>query len=135
MRTALPLDGPFMTEPSDITILVVDDDWTTLLTAASFLRQAGYAVQTAESGEEALGLVQAGGSISLLLTDVIMPGLSGPELAVGVERLSKNVRVLLMSGGTPDQLEQYWTVGSGYPLLPKPLTSPSLLAAVRRALA
>lgn len=120
-----------MTKPITITVLVVDDDQTAAMLASSFLRQAGYTVSTAHSGEEALGLVRAGHKITLLLTDVLMPGISGPELAAEILRLSKDVRILLMSAGTPDQLEEYWAFGSGYPLLPKPLTAASLLAAVR----
>jgi CheY-like chemotaxis protein len=125
-----------MTEPTSPTILIVDDDAVTLKTAALFLRSAGYTVSTAGSGEEALALIRSSpGVIPLLLTDVIMPGLTGPELAAEALRLHKAVRVLLMSAGTPDQLEEYWAVGSGYPILPKPLSSASLVAAVRRILA
>lgn len=124
-----------MTELLNQKILVVDDDRVTVLTAASFLRKAGYTVATAETGEEALEQIRAGFNLTLLLTDVIMPGLSGPELAAEVLALRRNARVLLMSAGTPDQLEQYWALGSGYPLLPKPLSSASLLTAVRRSLA
>lgn len=124
-----------VTEADQPPILVVDDDTATLTVAASFLRHAGYAVLIAQSGEEALEIVRAGHDVSLLLTDVIMPGMSGPELADEVLRIRKDARILLMSGGTPDQLEQYWALGSGYPLLPKPVQSASLVAAVRRALA
>jgi len=109
-----------VSELNEATILVVDDDRSTLLIAVLLLRRAGYIVWTAESGEEALELVRTRGNISLLLADVMMPGLSGPELAAGVVHLRKDVRVLLMSDSTPDQLELYWTAASGYPLLPKP---------------
>ncbi len=124
-----------MVETNQTTILVVDDDQATLKIAAAFLQRAGYIVSTAGSGEEALELIRDSDGISLLLTDVIMPGLTGPELAAEAVRLHKTRRVLLMSAGTPDQLERYWAVGSGYPILPKPLSSPSLLAAVRHILA
>lgn len=128
----MPDDGPDLGRPI---ILVVDDEPVTLKTATIILRRAGYSVWTAASGEEALAkLQQPAVSISLLLTDVIMSGISGPELAEQALHENSDLRILMMSAGTPDRLERFRSAAGRFPILPKPLVADVLLAAIRYTL-
>jgi DNA-binding NtrC family response regulator len=83
------------------TVLVVDDDPGLLGVVSAMLRAGGYSVMAAENGEEALAAAAAHkGTIDLLLTDVVMPGIQGPELAEQLGALRPQMRVVLMSGAT-----------------------------------
>jgi two-component system cell cycle sensor histidine kinase/response regulator CckA len=114
-------------------ILVVDDEESVRGVAARLLERLGYAVYVAASGHHALDLAEALGSVELLLTDVRMPGMTGPEL---VERLAlqlPTVRVLYMSGYVDDHLvDACHHVGVRF--LQKPFSGASLAAAVTSAL-
>jgi two-component system cell cycle sensor histidine kinase/response regulator CckA len=78
------------------TVLVVEDEPEVRRVAAEILRSFGYRVLTAESGQEALDLIDS--SVDLILTDVVMPGISGHELAEQVRRTRPDMRILFMSG-------------------------------------
>jgi two-component system, cell cycle sensor histidine kinase and response regulator CckA len=81
------------------TILVVEDEDEVRLLASEFLRAAGYSVLTAKDGVEALEVAgRLGGSIQLLLTDVVMPKMRGTELAQELKARFPNLRVVYMSG-------------------------------------
>jgi two-component system, cell cycle sensor histidine kinase and response regulator CckA len=107
------------------TVLVVDDDEGLRTLVRSMLRLGGYEVLSASDAEEALALAEAHeGTLDLLLTDIIMPGLQGPELAQRLQAAYPTLRVLLMTGAT-----------SAPPMaLRKPFGVSALLAAVRSAL-
>ncbi len=113
----------------DATVLVVDDDDAVLRLSARILQHAGYRVLTAPSGPAALELVRRHqGPLDLLLSDMVMPGMSGNELAAAVAELRPALRVLFMSGydrgaTQPDQR-----------LLAKPFDRCGLLDAVAAAL-
>ena len=116
------------------TILVVDDDSAVRTLTCRALAHEGYNVIAASSGNEALRLVKELGDIDLLVTDVIMPGISGRELAVQIRRLRPSLRVLCLSGYM--QLE-YQKEGSELPPLPflmKPFTPTTLRSKVREVL-
>ena len=82
------------------TILVVDDNPDVLATVAAILRDAQFCVLTAVSGPAALILAQErSGAIDLLLSDVEMPAMSGPQLGQILKKLRPEMRVMLMSGG------------------------------------
>jgi PAS domain S-box-containing protein len=121
------LDGPAV-------ILLVDDDDHVRELARDMLLLGGYTVLEARSGAEAIGLSERHpGRISLLLTDVVMPGLSGPALGERLSRLRPGLRVLYMSGYPSDVL----TGGDRTPdraILAKPFSEESLSRAVRAAL-
>lgn len=81
------------------TILVVDDNPAIVKLVATILLPLGYRVLDAESGTRALQLAEAGrGEVDLLLTDVVMPGMTGAELAGVFEEKWPRVKILFMSG-------------------------------------
>jgi CheY-like chemotaxis protein len=80
------------------TILLVDDDEAVRATTGLILESMGYRVREAESGETALTLLHAMPAIDLLLTDVAMPGMSGPELARRVRESHPDLPVVFFSG-------------------------------------
>jgi two-component system, cell cycle sensor histidine kinase and response regulator CckA len=89
----------------------------------------------AENGKEALRIASAfGGTIHLLLTDVIMPGMGGKQLAMHLSGLRPETRVLYMSGYPNDGIVQSGILASGVLLLEKPFTREILLRRVRQVL-
>ena len=82
------------------TILVVDDDKAVLSVVVNILEVAGFRVLLADSGPNALKLANAtGGTIHLLLSDVDMPEISGPDLGQALKQTRPDMHVMLMSGG------------------------------------
>jgi two-component system cell cycle sensor histidine kinase/response regulator CckA len=126
--TALPPRG---TE----TILLVEDDSQVRTLARTMLAACGYTVLVAASGEEALRLAAAyDGPLHLLLTDVVMPGLSGPELAARLVAERPGLPVLYISGYTDDRLERHGLPNATTAFLSKPFTAEALARAVRQVL-
>jgi CheY-like chemotaxis protein len=105
-------------------ILVVDDEPSVLEVAQRTLSEAGYRVVTARTGEEALRVATGRPGLSLVLTDVLMPGLGGRELVRRLADVRPALRVLVTSG-QPD--------GAG-DVLQKPFSAEELLGEVRKAL-
>ena len=117
------------------TILLVEDDPAVRRMAAEVLRGAGYNALLAPSGFDALRLAaEKGGRVDLLITDVVMPGMTGPELAREFSRQFARVPVLYISGYTDDALEKHGMRGKGARVLQKPFTHESLAQGVRQAL-
>ena len=117
-------------------ILVVDDDEVVGTTAAKVLRAAGYRAWTAKGGRQALEIVeQAQERIALLLTDVVMPEMTGPQLADEVQRRSADIKVLFMSGYPDDPRVEKRVAASKASFVGKPFTSSQLIKAVWRLLA
>jgi CheY-like chemotaxis protein len=117
-------------------LLVVDDDPMLLQFVARTLRRAGYRAESATRGEDALqAYAQAGSdSFRLVLTDVLMPGLSGVDLAHRLLQRDASVRVLFMTGQVSlDYLKQAFQ-GATFDVLAKPFRHDGLLRAVRKAL-
>jgi PAS domain S-box-containing protein len=113
------------------TVLVVDDESEVRTLIAEILRGSGYQVVVATDGDAALALLErAGKPVDLLVTDVVMPVMSGTDLAARVTDRSPSTRVLFVSGFVP--------AGSaalrGAPLVTKPLRRVELLEAVRTEL-
>ena len=115
------------------TVLVVDDEPIVLSLARSILTRHGYHVLPAARGDEAL-LLYRRGSIDLLLTDVVMPSMSGPELAHEIKKENSGLRCIFMSGYEPDQIKSYGPNGVGCDYLRKPFTPEVLLRKVRETL-
>ncbi len=116
------------------TILLVEDEASVRDVSTRLLEQAGYEVLVAQSGEEALELAAAAKSLDLLVTDVVMPGLSGREVADLLTKARPGLKVLFMSGYTEDAVVQRGVLAGEVALLEKPFTREGLLAAVRRVL-
>src|SRR5205823_6446719 len=111
-------------------ILVVDDEESLLTMGETILSSYGYRVLTANSGQKALEILgQNNGSIDLVLTDLVLPGMSGRELAGQIKQLWAGTRVLRTSGyvwpGGQENERDY---------LQKPFTCEELLVKVKQAL-
>ena len=99
------------------------------------LEDVGYGVLEAGSSAEALDLVtRMDKTIDLLLTDVVMPGMNGRELADQVLRLAPGTPVLFTSGYTDGEIERRGLLGPGAAFIQKPLTPATLVRAVREQL-
>jgi len=117
------------------TVLVVEDEPDIRSLAREMLEAQGYATLGAGTGEEALGLaVRHPGPIDLLLTDVVMPGLSGPALADRFAVVRPHSRVLYISGYAGDDLARRGIEQEGRQVLAKPFSTHDLCARVRESL-
>jgi two-component system, cell cycle sensor histidine kinase and response regulator CckA len=136
--TYLEDDGPGPAEaPGGAgTVLVVEDEEAVRTLACRVLRAKGYRVLEAASADLALAIL--GGntdSIDLLLTDVVMPGMSGPALAQRLIGQHPSLRVLYMSGYAEEAIERQGSLPAGGDLLDKPFTADQLARRVRAAIA
>jgi CheY-like chemotaxis protein/Skp family chaperone for outer membrane proteins len=114
------------------TVLLVDDDASFLFVAANILRPAGFRVLEAENGQSALD--QAGqqtGKIDLLITDMMMPGMSGRQLAQRFTKLRPGVRVLYVSGFVDEGSAREAIEGEEADFLAKPFEAGAFTAKVR----
>jgi hypothetical protein len=117
------------------TILVVEDDDQVRTAACGILRRNGYLVLQASSAEDAQSICKAhGDQIHLLLTDVVMPHISGPELAKRLLELRPQMKVLCMSGYTDDSIIRHGVYEDRLAFLDKPFTPDSLTLKVRQVL-
>jgi signal transduction histidine kinase/ActR/RegA family two-component response regulator len=117
------------------TVLLVEDEEHVRSAARSILVRQGYRVLDAGTPEEALALARAhAGPIELLLSDVVMPQMSGPELATKLGADRPGTRILFMSGYSEDSLLRQRVADSGIALLQKPFTFDSLARRVREVL-
>jgi len=115
------------------TILLVEDDGTMRELTRRMLEEHGYRVIEAEDGKAALQRVGSNHAIDLTLTDVVMRGMSGPELVLRLTESHPAMKVLYMSGYTGELLSDE-RMGAGFVLLEKPFTRVSLLKTVHVAL-
>ena len=117
------------------TILLVEDDDMLRTLAVNVLRQYGYEVLEARAGDEAMSLFErCQGAVALALSDVVMPGLSGPELAARLQARRPETKVLLMSGYADDVIHRYGFLAVDLPLIEKPFSVEGLLSKVRQVL-
>ena len=127
-----PQDQP---SPGHETILLVEDEENLRRLARQSLETQGYRVIDAPDGAAAIRISQAHpGPIHLLLTDVIMPGMNGRELANQLSPTRPEMKVLYMSGYTENHIGHNGTLDEGITLLQKPFTLPALKAKVREML-
>ncbi len=127
-------DGPAAGGRGEVVLLAEDEPMVRAL-AARLLRERGYEVLEAEHGEAALAALAAReGRVGLLLSDVVMPGMSGRELAQAVRARWPGVPVLFMSGYTDDVALLREVVAEGSSVLQKPFAPAELAARVREAL-
>ncbi len=118
------------------TIMLVEDDDPVRIFGARALRNKGYKVIEARSGEAALDLIRnAAERINLLITDVVMPHMDGPGLVREVREINPEIKVIFISGYTEDAFRQRLDSDVGIEFLPKPFSLKELAAKVRDVLA
>jgi PAS domain S-box-containing protein len=131
-------DSPIAREPlpkGTETILLVEDDPSLRELGREILAEQGYVVLEAGAGKVALELARGhAGPIHLLLTDLVMPGMSGRELAERVKQIHPEANVLFMSGYTDDALGSQGTLAQDAAFVGKPFTLDGLLRKVRETL-
>jgi PAS domain S-box-containing protein len=116
-------------------ILLVEDEPAVQLLERRVLEMGGYEVLVASSGEEALKILdQHVGRVDLLVTDVVMPGMTGRELAEAVAQRRAGLRALFLSGYTPDEVLRQGVRAEEAYFLQKPFTPSALLSKVREVL-
>jgi two-component system cell cycle sensor histidine kinase/response regulator CckA len=127
--------APQLAPHGEETILLVEDEAVVRDLVRQVLQATGYVVLEAANGEQALQLSHAHrGPIQLLLADVVLPGLSGPEVAEQLASTRQQMQVLYMSGYAQDTIKRYGIPKRQRLFLQKPFTPTTLLANVREAL-
>lgn len=118
------------------TILLVEDEPSVRELTSHVLRQLGYTVLEADSGEQALSLVQQHTQtpIHLLLSDVVMPRMSGCELMQKLHAVRSDIKVLLMSGYADEAIARHGALEPGVAFLQKPFSPETLASKVREIL-
>jgi two-component system, cell cycle sensor histidine kinase and response regulator CckA len=117
------------------TILIVDDESEILRLTETILTGQGFEVVMSRGAETAIkSFIKMSRKPDLVLTDVVMPGMSGPMLVDRLLAVSPSLRVLFMSGYDERQIVQKYVVDKGFALLPKPFTPARLVDAVKTAL-
>jgi PAS domain S-box-containing protein len=133
-QVAAPVE-PRHIEPGTETILLVEDEANLRYLARQYLEKQGYKVIEAADGAVAMQIAVAHeGVIHLLLTDVIMPGMNGRELAQRISEIRPNVKILYMSGYTENVVGHNGTLDVGVRLLAKPFNLRDLKRIVREVL-
>jgi len=128
---AVPESGP----DASRTVLLAEDEDVVRMLVREMLEESGYAVLEASSAEAAIGVSKAhGGQIDLLLTDVVMPGMNGPELAKELSDSRPSMRVLYTSGFTNSAVAERGVAVEETVFLAKPFSSAALTAKVLEAL-
>ena len=126
-----PTDLPGGTE----TVLIVEDEGILRNLCVQILEQLGYMVLQARNGTEAIAKVQGyGDRIDLLLTDVVMPGMNGGELATQLVLHNPEMKVLFTSGYTEDVISHHGALAEGVSFIGKPYRSAALARKIREVL-
>lgn len=116
-------------------VLVVDDEPEIRKLVSNILTHAGYSVFLADSGERAISAFNKhANEITLLLADVVAPGMSGPMLADQLLEVHPHLKVMFMSGYNASMIVRRFVVERGFLLLPKPFSSDRLVNAVQQAI-
>ena len=117
------------------TVLLVEDESSVRLLTYRILEEQGYKILQARNGEEAILVAERyKDPIHLLATDVVMPGMSGPQLAEQLATLHRETKVLYLSGYTDDAIVYHGLLSSGPAFLQKPFTPKALAHKVREIL-
>jgi len=115
-------------------VLVVEDEDRVRMMSVETLRDLGYSVLQADSGAEALRILEKDVEITMLFTDVVMPDMNGRKLADAVRAQRPDVKLLFTTGYTRDAIVHDGTLEAGVELLPKPFTIRQLATKVRAVL-
>lgn len=114
--------------------MVVEDDERVRAISCATLREFGYTVVEAGGGREAIRIVEGGVAPDLLFTDVVMPEMTGRELATALLKLRPAMKVLFTTGYTRNAIVHNGVLDPGTNLIPKPFNIEELSAAVRKLL-
>jgi CheY-like chemotaxis protein len=126
-------DAPIDTAPKGSeTVLLVEDDQAVRELAREVLEESGYQVFAARDGEEAIAICANGRAIDLLITDIVMPGMSGRAVAAAVRDLRPGTRVICMSGYT--EHADLGLLEGAMTFMQKPFSADTMIRAVRKAL-
>jgi two-component system, cell cycle sensor histidine kinase and response regulator CckA len=126
---------PPTTEGGGETVLLVEDDAVLRDLTAEMLEQAGYVVLAAADAARAMEIAARAGNIGLLVTDVIMPGQSGRDLARTLSAVRPQLKVLYVSGYTDEIIAPHGVLEPGLDFLPKPFDADTFVGKVREILA
>jgi CheY-like chemotaxis protein len=130
-----PLVAPEVTPSRAETILLVEDALRVRAVVREILEMIGYHVLEARHGAEAIEISERHqGPIHIMVTDVVMPQMSGRELAQRLAPVRPDMKVLYMSGYTDDAIVRHGVLGAGMAFLSKPFTPDALAAKVREVL-
>jgi CheY-like chemotaxis protein len=128
--------APAVNSTGTETILLVEDEPQVAELVTRALRKSGYTVLRASRGAEALDILRTNTTrIDLLLTDIVMPGMNGRELADRVMQLQPDIRVLYMSGYSDDAVLRHGVEAATMQFIAKPFSIKGLTGKVREALA
>lgn len=127
------LDGPARPAPATVIrdVLIVEDQPDVAALVKRLVEPAGFAVTVFTSTEEAVAQVAAGARPDLLITDVVMPAMTGPELAAALRKYRTDLPVIYMSGYTAAALGPQVQLDGNSVLVEKPFTRSTLLGAIR----
>ncbi|MGY2052733.1 ATP-binding protein [Methylobacterium sp. JK268] len=126
------LAGPAQ-RPKARTVLVVEDDALVRRASAESIGELGYRTLTASDGEAALAALESNRDVSVLFTDVVMPGLDGPALAAEARRRRPGLKVVFATGHGRDEGRDGPVPAAGETVLRKPFTIEDLAAALQSA--
>ena len=115
-------------------VLVVDDDRSVARLLHQFLERLGYGVLVANSGDEALAVLKVQPSVELMISDVMMPGMTGHQLADNARRAHPGLKILLVSGYAESARGRDQVMSEGVNVMSKPFTTAELAAEVRSLL-
>jgi signal transduction histidine kinase/ActR/RegA family two-component response regulator len=128
-------EAPAQSRKGDETILVVEDDDAVRRMTREFLKISGYTVLEARSGADAIQFMERRGqTVDLVLTDVLMPGMKGRELAQRLVKLRAGIKVLYMSAYTEDAAINIGVLSPGTAFIEKPFSPDELANKVREVL-
>jgi two-component system cell cycle sensor histidine kinase/response regulator CckA len=116
------------------TVMLVEDEDPVRIFGARALRNKGYKVLEAKSGEDALESIRNGEKIDLLITDVVMPRMDGPALIREVREIHPDLKVIFISGYTEDSFRQRLDSDSEIHFLPKPFSLKQLAGKVKQVI-
>lgn len=130
------VSSPELPVPTQLKLLVVEDETSIRQLAVSYLSAAGFKVLEAENAEEALQLIEAESDIDFLFSDIVMPGkLSGIDLANLFAKRYPERGIMLTSGFAEKIVERQTDGAPHYPVLPKPYRKDQLISQITRVLA
>jgi CheY-like chemotaxis protein len=116
------------------TILIVEDEETILLTTKAILERAGYRVLAASTPQIAIDIAKSDRAISVLLSDIILPGMNGKELSHIITERFPDIKILFMSGYSANVISNQGILHDSIEFLQKPFTRISLLEKIRKVI-